>query len=246
MQIELTMVLGAFFVFIASFIRSVTGFGYMLIATPLLMLVMAPKDAVVLNNLLGIVTNFTVLFYMRHHVDVRRTVFLSLGSLLGIPVGAYLLAVLAPTIIKLAVAIVVIPFSLLLLAGHSIRFRRETPGCIGAGILGGTLTTSVSVGGPPIVLFLLNQGLVKERFVAVIAAVGFIMNVAGTATLSSLGLVTPDILLRAALFLPFLWLGIFFGSKLLPRIPPQLFRKIALVLLFLTAAVIIISILSEL
>ncbi|MFC1964097.1 sulfite exporter TauE/SafE family protein [Chloroflexota bacterium] len=246
MQIDLTLVLGTFFVFIASFVRSVTGFGYMLVATPLLMLVMAPKTVVVLNNFLGIITNLTVLWYMRRHIDFRKFVFLSLGSILGIPPGAYLLSILDPTVIKLAVAIVVIPFAVLLLSGHSRRFQRETPGCIAAGFAGGVLTTSVSIGGPPVVLFLLNQGLVKERFVGVIAAVGFLMNVAGAVTFSSMGLVTTDILWNVVLFLPFLWLGIYLGTKVLPRIPPALFRRIALTLLSLTALVNIVTVITEL
>ncbi|MFC1964354.1 sulfite exporter TauE/SafE family protein, partial [Chloroflexota bacterium] len=163
------MVLAALFVFVASFIRSVTGFGYMLVATPLLMLVIDPKTVVVINNFLGAISSILLMYYMRQHIDFKRAAVLCLGSIFGLPLGAYLLAILNPAIIKLAVAAVVIPFSVLLSLGHSHQFQKEAPGCLIVGFLGGVLTTSTSIGGPPAVLFLLNQGMVKERFVGTFA-----------------------------------------------------------------------------
>jgi len=240
------VVLAAVFVFAASFIRSVTGFGYMLVATPLLMLVIEPKTVVVMNNLLGITSSVMLLYYMRRHIDFRRGGLMCLGGLFGLPLGAYLLTNLDPIIIKLAVAGVVIPFSILLLLGHSHRFQREVPWCITVGFLGGLLTTSTSIGGPPVVLFMLNQGMVKERFVATFAMFTLFVSVVGVGTFSALGLVTTDLLLKVAILLPFLWLGAHLGIKVLPKINPALFRKITLMLLSVTASVIIVTVLAEL
>ena len=43
------MLLAPLIVLVSAFIRSVSGFGYALIATPLLMLVIEPKSVVVIN-----------------------------------------------------------------------------------------------------------------------------------------------------------------------------------------------------
>ena len=160
----------AFIILLAAFVRAVSGFGYALVATPLLMLVMEAKSVVVMIVIMGIITCVMVLFPLWRHIDLRRVVFMCLGSIFGIPLGAYLLSSLDPSIIKLAVAVMVIPFSILLLLGHSHHFQRDTLGCIVAGFISGILGASTSLGGPPVVLFLLNQGLVTQRFVGTLAA----------------------------------------------------------------------------
>ncbi|MFC1963980.1 hypothetical protein ACFLV1_01195 [Chloroflexota bacterium] len=59
-------------------------------------------------------------------------------------------------------------------------------------------------------------------------------------------MVNTELLLNVAILLPFLWLGAHLGIKVLPRLNPALFRKITLMLLFVAAAVIIITVLTEL
>ena len=110
------MIFAAFIVLLAAFVRSVSGFGYALLATPLLTFVFEAKSVVVMNVILGSITCVLVLFPMRRHIDFRRVAFISLGSILGVPLGAYLLSRLDPSIIKLAIAVLAIPFAVLLSA----------------------------------------------------------------------------------------------------------------------------------
>ncbi len=240
------MILAAFAVLLAAFVRSVSGFGYALVATPLLTLVFEPKPVVVINIILGSFINVLVLFYTRRHVDLKKVVFICLGSIAGVPLGAYLLSRLEPSIIKLAIAALVIPFSVLLLLGHSHRFKRETLGCSIAGFMGGILGASTSFAGPPVVLFLLNQGLVKEKFVGTLAAYFLFTGVISIGAFSSLGMITTDLLTKVAIFLPTLWLGSYAGIKLLPRIDTTLFRRIASSLVSVAALAIIVTVLTDL
>ena len=240
------MILPALIVLLGAFIRSVSGFGYALIATPLLMLVIEPKSVVVINVIISITMNAMILFHMREHIDLKRVVLISLGSLPGILLGASLLSRLDPSVIKLAVAILVIPFSVLLLLGHSHQFKRDALGCVIAGFMGGVLAASTSLGGPPVVLFLLNQGLAKERFVGTLATYFLFACIVSAGTFASLGMITIDLLTKAAILLPPLWLGTYAGIKVLPRINPTLFRKIASSLVSAAALTIIITILIEL
>jgi len=240
------LIFAAFIVLLAAFVRSVSGFGYALIATPLLTLVIDAKSVVVMNIILGSVTNVFVLFPTRQHIDWRRAAFMSLGSVCGIPLGAYLLSRLDPSIIKLVIAAIVIPFSVLLLLGHSHRFKREALGCGVTGFMGGILGASTSLGGPPVVLFLLNQGLVKETFVATLAAYFLFTGMVCIGTFSSLGMITTDLLTKVAILLPTLWLGSYVGIKVLPRIDATLFRKIVSSLVSITALVIVVTVLTSL
>lgn len=238
---EYSLFLAAFIILASAFVRSISGFGYALLATPLLMLVIEPKSAVMTNVLISITMNAMILLHMRRHIDYKRAILISMGSLPGIPIGAYLLSVVEPSIIKIAIATLVIPFSVLLLLGHSHQFKRDTLGCIISGFLSGALISSTSLGGPPVVLFLLNQGLIKEKFVSTLAIYFFFGCIVSVGTFASLGMITTDLLTKAALFLPPLWLGTYAGIKVLPKINPILFRKIASAMVSVTALVIIIT-----
>lgn len=199
-----------------------------------------------MNVILGTITSVLILFSTRRYVDLRRVAFMSLGSILGIPIGAFLLSRLEPLIIELAIAVLVIPFSVLLLSGHSHQFKRDTLGCGVTGFISGVLAASTSLGGPPVVLFLLNQGLVIERFVGTLAAYFLFTGVITIGAFSSLGMITTDLLIRVAIFLPALFLGSYIGIKVLPRINAILFKRIASALVSVAALAIIVSVLMGL
>jgi len=240
------LIFAAFIVLLAAFVRSVSGFGYALLATPLLTFVFEAKSVVVMNVILGSITCVLVLFPMRRHIDFRRVAFISLGSILGVPLGAYLLSRLDPSIIKLAIAVLAIPFAVLLLLGHSHQFKRDTLGCGVVGFMSGVLGASTSLSGPPVVLFLLNQGLVTERFVGTLAAYFLFIGMISIGAFSSLGMLTADLLTKVAILLPALLLGSYAGIRVLPRINATLFRRIVSSIVSVTALEIIVSVLMEL
>ena len=240
------MFIAAAIVLLAGFVRAISGFGFALIATPLLLFVFDPKSVVVIIIVLGFLTGLLLLLRTRHYIDRKRVLIMCGGGILGIPIGAYLLSSLNPSIIKLIIAILIIPFSIILLLGHSHQFKRDSLGCGIYGFLGGLLGASTSFSGPPAVLFLLNQGLVKERFVGTLTAYFVFMGIASVVAFSSLGMVTIDILLKVAMLLPTSILGFYIGIKILPRINATLFRRIAASIVSVAALAIIVTLLLKL
>lgn len=240
------MILAAAIVLLAGFVRAISGFGFALIATPLLLFVFNSKSVVVINVILGILTGVLLLLHTRRHIDVKRMLLMCGGSIFGIPIGAYLLSSLNPSIIKLIIAMLIIPFSIILLLGHSYRFKRDSLGCGISGFVSGLIGSSTSFSGPPVVLFLLNQGLVKERFVGTLTAYFLFTGVASVSAFSFLGMVTIDLLIKVAILLPTAVLGFYIGIKLLPKINATLFRRIAASIVSLAALVIMVTFLLEL
>lgn len=232
-------------VFLAAFVRALSGFGYSLLSTPLLTFVFDVKSVVVMNVILSSATSILALVYTRQYIDFRRTLVIILGSLPGMALGTYLLARLDSSTIKLAIAVIALPVSVLLLLGHTHRFKRDTLACSVAGFVSGVLQASTSLGGPPVVLLLLNQGLSKEKFYATLAVFFLVEGIFIGGTYVSLGMITTEILLRIAILFPALWLGFYAGIKLLPRIKPVLFRRIASGTVLITAMVIIVSFVTE-
>jgi len=239
------LIIAAAIVLLAGFVRAISGFGFALVATPLLLFVFDPKSVVVINVILGILTGVLLLLHIRRHIDVKRVLLMCGGGILGVPIGAYLLSNLDPSMIKLIIAILIVPFSIVLLLGHSHQFKRDSLGCGISGFLGGLLGASTSFSGPPAVLFLLNQGLVKERFVGTLTAYFVFMGTASVAAFSSLGMVTIDLLIKVAMLLPTSILGFYIGIKVLPKINATLFRRIAASIISVAALAIIVTLLLE-
>lgn len=240
------MVAAAFIVLLGAFVRAVSGFGYSLISAPLLMFVLEPKSVVMINVILTTTTHLLILFHVRQHIDFRRAGFMCLGSVFGIPPGAYILSRIDPLAIKLVIAVLVIPFSIVLLMGYSHQFKRDTLGCIVSGFLSGLLVASTSLGGPPVALFLSNQGLVKERFVGTLCVFFLFGCLLSIGTFSSMSMITPELLKTVAVLLPTLWLGSFIGIKLLPRVNAALFRKMTPAVVCAAALGIIVEVLVDL
>lgn len=240
------MIIAAVIVLLAGFVRAISGFGFTLIATPLLLFVFDSKSVVVITIILGILTGVLLLFRTRRHIDVKRMLLMCGGSIFGIPIGAYLLSSLDASIIKLIIAILIVPFCIVLLLGHSHQFKRDSLGCGLSGFVSGLIGSSTSLSGPPVVLFLLNQGLVKERFVGTLTAYFLFTGTASVSAFVFLGMVTVDLLIKVAILLPTAVLGFYIGIKVLPKINATVFRRIAASIVSLAALVLIVTFLLEL
>jgi len=238
----LTIALVALIALFASFVRAISGFGVALIAAPLLALVIEAKRAVVLSVIMSGISSLFVLSYMWRHIDLRRVAFICLGAALGIPLGAYFLSILSSNTIKLVLASLAIPLAILLMLRFSYHFTRDSLGCAVAGFLGGALVTTTGVPGPPIVLFLLNQDLVKEKFVGTCAAIFLFMALATFGAHASLSLIDTTVLVQAAIIVPAIGLGTYTGDKMLSRLKPMLFKRIAAGIVIASATAILINV----
>jgi uncharacterized protein len=181
------MGLAAVAAFVGAFVQSTTGFGFALVLSPALFAVMDPVEAVMALLVLGLALNLLVLFERGgpEHVDWRSLVPMLLASLPGLAVGAVALTRLSKEALQVAVGVAVIAA-----AAWQLRQRRrsrppELPPAAGpaAGFASGVLTTSISVSGPPVVLWLEARGVRPEEFRASLAATFLALNLAGGAVL---------------------------------------------------------------
>jgi uncharacterized membrane protein YfcA len=142
---------------------------------------MDPVEAVTALLVLGLALNLLVLFEggRPEHVDWRALVPMLAAALPGLAVGAVALTQLSKEALQVAVGVAVI-----LAAGWQLRHGRRRPDlppatAWAAGFVSGALTTSISVNGPPIVLWLEARGVRPEEFRASLAASFLVLNLAG-------------------------------------------------------------------
>lgn len=218
---------------VAAFTMSVTGFGFALIAAPLLLFFLDLKTVIVFDIVLGLIICLLILWQSRHHVKRGRIVPLAIGSIFGLPIGMYILSQVVAPLLKVLIAALVVIFAVLLALGYSHQFRKEGLGSVISGFISGTLLTSTSLGGPPVVLFLLNQGWGKEAFRANLAAFFLFCGSMAIITLRFSGVITSDLLVTASTFVPAVLVGFYLGAKVLPHVDAGLFRRIAISVVFL-------------
>lgn len=162
--------MGAMAVLLAGFVQGCTGFGFALVSVPVLVLIFPPAMVPPIVVMLSMLSNVIVLIETRKWVRLRMVIPLLIGGVIGLPVGGYILSRIEPGPFKLIVGVLVFIFAIVMLAGWRRPVSNETAGLVPVGILSGVLSTSTSMGGPPLVLFFSNQGIEKEGFRANIVA----------------------------------------------------------------------------
>jgi uncharacterized protein len=175
------MVLAALAAFAGAFVQSATGMGFALVLSPALFAVMDPEEAVTAVLLLGAVLCALVLF------ESRRVGTHGLGRLLvpavpGLVVGLAVLALLSKEALQIGVGVVVVAAALWQLRHGAAALRLNA---VVAGFLGGAFTTSISVNGPPLALWLESERAPPAVFRTTLAAAFLILDVAGIALIVS-------------------------------------------------------------
>src|SRR3954462_15127671 len=163
---------GGIAVALASFLGGVTGFGYSLVATPLLLLDGYSLRFVVTVNLsLALVTRISVAVRFRHSAWPRRVALLIGGAIPGLYLGVVVLGAVNPTDIKVAAGIVtMIAAALIARSVNAPPPRRAIPGAAAvAGFAGGFLGSSTSLNGVAPVLLLARDKAAPRSFLADLA-----------------------------------------------------------------------------
>lgn len=234
------LLLGAGSVFAAALLGGITGFGYGLTATPLLLLLGFPLPYVVTANLtLALITRVPVAVRFRDAVWPRRALLLVAGSVPGLWLGARVLAGVDEQTIKVAAGVLVMAAALLLLRSREAPAPRPLPGApAAAGFAGGFLGATTSLNGVPPVLLLARDQAAPRAFIADLAVYFVASNAIGLALLQASGSLAAAALFPACLlWLPGSLAGNALGVTLGPRLPEALFRRVALGIVLVAGAV---------
>jgi len=237
----MTLLAGAVIVFCASFLGGVTGFGYSLVATPLLLLLGFSLPFVVTVNLaLAFLTRISVAYRLRADVWRGRVAWLIAGSVPGLWLGAQVLNAISESTIKLAAGIVVMVAAVLLARSLTAEApSRSLPGApVVAGFLGGFLGSSVSLNGVAPVLLLAHDKAQPRAFLANLAVYFVASNAIGLIVLQAENALEPEALFPAfVLWLPGSLAGNWIGTSLAPRLPELVFRRLTLLVVFVAGGV---------
>lgn len=200
------MVLAAVATLVGASVASATGFGFALVLSPAMFAVLEPEEAVTTLLVLGLALNLLMLFGKGGHPGAIRWRAVSpmlLAALPGLGAGVLLLALMSKPVLQIAVGVGVIGAALAQArpAARAVGEARDPAlgSACAVGLASGALTTSTTVSGPPIVLWLQAHGVPPEEFRASLAASFLGLTLAGGAVLAGGGMLALDPLFVAPL-----------------------------------------------
>ena len=220
---------------LAGLIRGFTGFGSALVMAPAFALVVPPREAVVLITLLNLATMTQLLAPALKKADWPLVAPMSAAAVLTIPLGTWLLVAVDGDMVRRAIAIVVVAFALVLLAGGQIRIAPRLPATLAAGAVSGVLTGIGGIGGPPVVLYLLSRPSEAAHYRASFISYFAVIQVFGILPLLYAGLVEIGHLGVALALLPAYFAATWAGARLFEKAPDALYRRLAILTLLAVA-----------
>lgn len=225
----------------SSVVKGITGFGFSLIAIPFLSFIF-PMDvlipALVIFNL---VTSVLVLIKLEEKIRAYYLIPMMLAALIGIPFGVFVLTYIDQNILKLIISFLVIFFSIKMLKGVKLAKKNIEKPLVFAGFVSGLLTSSISIGGPSLVIALDRKGYSKELFRGV-----FIWFMVFSSLFSSIafyykGLLHLETLKYVSFTLPILFIGSVWGTKIARHLNAIKFRKVVIYLNVFTGLFMLVS-----
>jgi uncharacterized membrane protein YfcA len=224
--VDITWIAGAGVLAIASGVFGLTGFGIGLVALSLLPLLMPPATVVPLITIYGAIFALAMTLQLRRDVVWSRLAELIVGTLLGTPVGIWVLATLPGGLLKRLIGLMLIALVVVEWSGAYPKKLSGRVWGVGAGILAGLLGGAIGMPGPPVVLYTVAQGWSPRAIKATLQAF-FLVNQA--AILSGYwwaDLVTHEIVWLAASYALPASAGFALGLHLFTHVDQRLFRRL--------------------
>lgn len=226
-------------ILLASILQTGTGFGFSIIATPFLLLLFDVRDAIQINLLLSLVISLAMYRKVKTDIDRRVLKRFILGSLIGLPLGIIVFLLVDIPKLKLAIGIVILLLTALLLL--KLRIEQKPNRDIVIGGLSGSLTTSIGMPGPPLLLYFSGTDTAKETLRGTtLVYYLFIYSISLLIQIVFAG--TSMTVWKSSLFaLPLVWLGLYAGQYLFLKVNQTGFRIFMYIILFFTGFYLLVS-----
>lgn len=223
-------------VFAAGIIRGATGFGFSMLALVLLTFVLPPAQVVPLLLIWEIFASAEHAPFVWRQCDGKVAGLLLLGVVPLTPVGMSLLIHIPAQAMTIGVNALVFVLTLVLLSGVKPSRPLGPLGIVGVGAATGFVNGASSNGGPPVVLFMLVT-LPAATARATLIVFFLALDVLTSGFFIHSGLMTLQSLVDALVALPFMWIGMWIGTRWFHHVDERRFKRYVMLFLILVSVV---------
>ena len=224
---------------VGAFTIGAIGFGFGLTTTPFLLLYLDPQSVVIVVNTGAALAFAFMLADTRKEVHYRELTPIAVAGVLGAPVGGFALTQLDPDALRIGIAALVLAVTVLVVANRP--WPVPVPKASGPviGFCASAMMTSLAIGGPLLMLFLMGRGLDRQGMRASLAFFFTAVYCTALVGYALRGLITVDRLLLAAATIPAMALGYWLSVRLTGRMNAGAFRLAVVIVITTTSALVL-------
>ena len=218
---------------LAGFISGISGIGAAMFAVPFIAVFLEPQVIIPIANCLVIVLCIELGYIYRKDLLLLEIKNMAIGAFPGLLLGTYILLIIPTAVLLFGIGIIMICFVLW-------QFLHKVPATAGkssalkamlTGFISGTLSTSVSFGGPPCAVYSLHLHWTQRQTLGTINTFIVFSSIVGIATYYWAGLITEEVLYWVLYGVPAVSVGILSAVPVNRFINIRLFRIILLIVI---------------
>ncbi|HVF56170.1 MAG TPA: sulfite exporter TauE/SafE family protein [Pyrinomonadaceae bacterium] len=236
MSFTTTVLLALVILFVSTFIRSALGFGDALLAMPLLAMLVGVRTATPLVALVASTITLVILAGNWRGVDFKSAWRLIASSIVGIPLGLWLLKAAPEFYVKAVLGVLLVIYGLYNLFAPELPAVKSERLAYVFGFVSGVLGGAYNTNGPPIVIYGTLRRWPPAHFRATLQGSFALTGLIILAGHGAAGLWTAGVAWLYVYSFPAVMLGIAVGAKLNRRIPRETFSRVVYVFLVVIGA----------
>jgi uncharacterized membrane protein YfcA len=225
--------------FAGALVAGLSGFAFGLVAASIWLYILSPLQSATLIVAFGLIVQGYSVWKLRHALDWKKLWPFIAGAAIGVPVGVSVLAWANPAYIRAGVGVFLILYSLYAFFRPALKPIKGGGATADAsiGFLNGVLGGITGLAGILVTIWSGLRGWPKDQQRTIFQPVAVAIFLMSALWLGAKGAVTPDTIKLFVIGLPVLIAGTWLGMKLYGRLDEASFRKVVLVLLFVSGVV---------
>ena len=234
-----------FFITIGAMFQSLTGIGFAMIAGPFLLLSINDSYAVQVNILLNIILSLLIVPKIYMSADKRLLVRISLGTIMGLPLGLIFYSNIDINTLRLLVGYLVGLMTIRLIYTsqfNNSRIKSSIFKELITGFVSGILTVFLAMPGPALATYMGETGLYDKKTTrsTILLYFLFAYSLSILNHIIFIG-VNLNAFKTAIYYSPSTIVGVFLGSLLVPKVSEKIFKFLIIFVLASTSIALIIG-----
>ena len=212
--------------FFASYIQSVTGFGFGIFAMIFFPYLLLFTEANMLSSMLSVFVSVALLIVMWKKVNWKNTIFPMIGCLVSTFLSVLFIKSQDGGFLKflLGIALLLLSVYFFFFSGK-IKIRPTWYAGLIAGTLSGIMGGMFSMSGPPVVIYFIQSEEDSDRYLATLSAYFVLSGASTIAMKAASGFATVNVLVAFLVGFAGMLAGTFVGKLTRSKMKPQMIKK---------------------